>query len=247
MPRVLEPTRAFGDGPGADSAARLGRREQLVEVLVFLFLIVPSMVLSLLLVHRQPERIGFVLVAVTIGLRDLGLAALIFFFLWRNAEPLSRIGWRSRGAGREVLLGVALYVPFFFVAMGLEQLFLQLGLSQPKAGAEEFLTPHGPGQLVLAGALVVVVAITEETIFRGYLLLRLSAVSGSMVSAVILSSLVFSIGHGYEGTAGLASVGVMGAIFAVIYLWRGSLVAPVTMHFLQDFIGIVVLSARAGK
>ncbi len=105
------------------------------------------------------------------------------------------------------------------------------------------MKPHGLGQFVLAGLLVVVVAISEETIFRGYLLLRLTAVSGSVVFAVILSSLIFSMGHGYEGVAGVATTAVMGLILAVVYLWRGSLAAPMAMHFLQDFVAIVVLGA----
>jgi len=37
------------------------------------------------------------------------------------------------------------------------------------------------------------------------------------------------------------TVGVMGAVFAVIYLWRRTLVAPVVIHFLQDFLSIVLL------
>ena len=56
----------------------------------------------------------------------------------------------------------------------------------------------------------------------------------------LVSALIFSLGHGYEGTAGVITVIYMGLTFALIYLWRGSLVAPVIMHFLQDFIGIVV-------
>ena len=38
----------------------------------------------------------------------------------------------------------------------------------------------------------------------------------------------------------MVTVGTMGLVFAVIYLWRQSLVAPMVMHFLQDFIGIVL-------
>ncbi len=93
----------------------------------------------------------------------------------------------------------------------------------------------------LAFVLVVVVATAEETIFRGYLLLRLEAVSQSTTVAVILSAVIFSLGHGYEGGAGVVTVGVMGVIFALVYIWRRSLVAPITMHFLQDFLAIVLL------
>ena len=41
--------------------------------------------------------------------------------------------------------------------------------------------------------------------------------------------------------AGVITVGLIGVIFALVYVWRGSLVAPVTMHFLQDFLGIVLV------
>jgi membrane protease YdiL (CAAX protease family) len=59
--------------------------------------------------------------------------------------------------------------------------------------------------------------------------------------------LIFAVGHGYEGSAGVATVGVMGVLFAVVYLWRGSLVAPMVMHLLQDFLAIVVLPLLVAK
>jgi len=88
--------------------------------------------------------------------------------------------------------------------------------------------------------MVAVVAVAEETIFRGYLLLRFQTLLRSPALGVLMSSVIFSLGHGYEGSAGLVTVGVMGAVFAVIYLWRRSLVAPIVMHFLQDFLSIVL-------
>ncbi len=110
-----------------------------------------------------------------------------------------------------------------------------------------FLTARDLPQIFLALALVSVVAVSEETIFRGYLLLRFGATMRSMSMAVICSSLVFALGHGYEGTAGLATVGVMGIVLALVYLWRQSLVAPMVIHFLQDFVGIVVVSVLGLK
>jgi membrane protease YdiL (CAAX protease family) len=243
---VLQQYAPSQDHRALSGQPRQQRDTQLVEVLVFLFLIVPSLALSLV-VHQQPTQLGFSLTAIAIMLRDLSLVMLIFYFLWRNGEPIRRIGWKFNRIGREVLIGALLFPPFFVLNLGIDYLFLKLGLSQEQPGAAAFLQPHGTVQLALAGLLVAVVAITEETIFRGYLLLRLSAVSRSVVFAVILSSLVFSIGHGYEGMAGVATVGVMGLIFALIYVWRGSLVAPITMHFLQDFLVIVVFTAVASQ
>ena len=103
------------------------------------------------------------------------------------------------------------------------------------------MAARGLVEFSLAAILVVVVALAEETIFRGYLILRLRALTASPTAAALLSATIFSLGHGYEGSAGVVTVGVMGVIFALIYIWRQSLVAPIVMHFLQDFISIVLL------
>jgi membrane protease YdiL (CAAX protease family) len=95
--------------------------------------------------------------------------------------------------------------------------------------------------------LKMVVALAEETIFRRYLILRFEAVTASSAVAVVLSAVIFSLGHGYEGSAGVVTVGVMGLVFALIYLWRRSLVTPIVMHFLQDFISVVLLPLLGGK
>jgi membrane protease YdiL (CAAX protease family) len=112
------------------------------------------------------------------------------------------------------------------------------GLHTPKTPLPSLVVGKGITEVIIATVLVIVVAFSEETIFRGYLMLRFRGATTSAVWAVVLSSFVFSLGHGYEGSAGVVTVGVMGAIFAIVYLWRGSLAAPMTMHFLQDFISI---------
>jgi membrane protease YdiL (CAAX protease family) len=139
-----------------------------------------------------------------------------------------------------VFLGVVLFIPMFFGAGLLDQFLQAAGLSAPATAMPSFLEARGRVELLLAAFLVVVVAITEETIFRGYLLLRFRGVNLRLPWAVLLSAVIFSLGHGYEGSSGVVTVGTMGLLFAVVYLWRQSLVAPMVMHFLQDFIGIVL-------
>jgi membrane protease YdiL (CAAX protease family) len=223
--------------PERDQAAR---KEQADEAAVFLFLlIVPSMVLSLFVARRG--NLSFVFTAAATIFRDIGLVSLILFFLWRNGENVERIGWSFRRAGREAALGAALFIPFVFGAALLERGLLRFGLSRPATPTPSFLAASGGAEFLLAAVLVAVVAVTEETIFRGYLLLRFQTLLRGPALAVLLSSVIFSLEHGYEGSAGLVTVGVMGAVLAVIYLWRRSLVAPIVMHFLQDFLSIVLL------
>ena len=214
-------------------------KERSVELWVFLFLIVPSLVFSFFAIRQG--RLSFLLVSIATILRDLSLLGLILFFIWRNHEPITAIGWTARNVWKETSIGIALFIPLFFTASVLESTLHKAGLSAPSTPLPALVSERGITEFVLAFLMVIVVAVVEETIFRGYLMLRIKEVTSSPAAAVLLSAVIFSLGHGYEGTASVVTIGIMGAFFALIYQWRRSLTAPVVMHFLQDFIGIVLI------
>lgn len=215
-------------------------RRQLIEVCVFLFLILPSMFLSFFAVRQG--NLPFLLIAASTILRDLGLAALIFFFAWRNEESLALLGLRpARSFWAEIGLGLGVFVPFFFAVQLIERLFIAAGLSVPTESNPIAIPDATPLHVAAAILLVVVVAFSEELIFRAYLFHRFRGAGLGVIPAVIVASLIFALGHGYEGTAGVATVGAMGFIFAGLYWWRKSLVVPMTVHFLQDLLLIVVI------
>lgn len=218
------------------SEAKTGRTEYTIEVIVFLILIVPSMFLSFLALKEA--ALSFLLVASSAIVRDLGLVCLVLFFAWRNGEPFGLFGWTKKNLWQDIMIGLVLFIPFTGGIGYLEGALRSMGLSAP-AAVPPFLLPAGKGQALLAFVLVVVAAFAEEGIFRGYLIRRLNSVTGSVPAAVVISSLIFSLGHGYEGTAGLVTVAVTGAVLALIYLWRKSLTAPIVLHFLQDFVSIM--------
>ncbi len=222
-----------------DNRVEPSREEQTLELLAFLFLIVPSIVIAFFALGET--GVSFPLVAASTIFRDLALVTLIAFFLWRNGEPAWKIGWTTRDLWSNLLLGLVLTPIVIFGAGILDSLLRSMGLSGPAPGATNFLIPAGPGQIALAFVLVIVVAISEETIFRGYLIARLEGITGNSPFAVLLSTAIFSVGHGYEGTSGLLTVGAMGLVFALLFVWRRSLVAPVVIHFINDFIGIVLI------
>jgi membrane protease YdiL (CAAX protease family) len=214
-------------------------REQIIELAVFLFLITPSMIFSFFAIKQG--SIGFALMSVATILRDLALLCLVLFFIWRNGEPLMAVGLTARNFWREAALGAVLFIPLFLATSAIEVFFEKAGLSTPSVPLPLFTEEKGAVEFVLAFLLVAVVALCEESIFRGYMILRFRNITSSAPAAVLLSSLIFSLGHGYEGTAGVATVGVMGIVFALVYLWRKNLAAPIVMHFLNDFIVIVML------
>ena len=229
----------------ATVGVQFDKREQLIEVAVFLFLIGPSLVLSFFVIGQG--NISFMVTAISTILRDLSLLSLIFFFLWRNKEVISQLGWTRRHVWDDILMGVGLFVPLCLGAAVLEQILRAIGFSAPSAPLPALEPSRSATEMLVALALVTIVAVTEETIFRGYLMLRFKAVLGSSFWNVLLSAFIFSLGHGYEGSAGVVTVGVMGVALGLAYTWRGSLVTPITMHFLQDFVSIVLVPLLVGK
>jgi membrane protease YdiL (CAAX protease family) len=250
MNLAVQERRAMEPNPNENKAEtgtsiQVSRREQALEVSVFLFLIVPSMVLSFFAVKQG--TLGFALTAVATIMRDLGLLSLILFLIWRNREPIGQIGWTLGNGWRDIPLGIMLSIPVFYGAILLEGALQDLGFSVPATPTPSFLAVKGMAEVVLAVVLVLVVAVTEETIFRGYLILRFGATTSSRAIAVLLSATIFALGHGYEGSAGVVTVGAMGLAFALVYLWRKSLVAPVVMHFVQDFVSVVLVALLGGR
>jgi uncharacterized protein len=228
-----------------DASISLGNsREGALELAVFLFLIVPSMVLSFFAVRQG--QVPFPLVAASTIARDLSQVALILLFLRKNGEAVASVGWRVRNLAREVILGIVLFPVLFLVSTFIDSALRSDGFSGPTSQQPSLIPSQSPGQIALAVVLVAVVAISEETIFRGYLIRRLEQVTGSAGWAIVLSAAIFSIGHGYEGAAGVITVGVTGAALGLVYRWRRSIVAPVVMHFLLDLVAIVILPLLIG-
>jgi membrane protease YdiL (CAAX protease family) len=235
------PDKSMTDAENGNAAAEVleppNRKIQSIEVAVFLSLILPSMVLSFLTAKETDLR--FLEVAIGSILNDLALLSLVLYFMWRNQERIEQIGWNFDHLRRDIAWGLILFVPVVLGGNLLQNVLHQAGFSAPSR-MPSFLVMSGAFKVILGFIIVTVVAVVEETIFRGYLMLRLTAVTGRTSAAVLLSSLVFSLGHGYEGMAGALSIFVLGVVFAVIYLWRKSLVAPIVIHFFTDFTSIVL-------
>jgi membrane protease YdiL (CAAX protease family) len=226
--------------PSAEYPTRnLSRRAQAAEVGVFLLLIAPQFFLSAITGDRPGW--SFAVAAVAIVLRDLGFVALIFLFLARNGERREDIGWTFKKGPKYIVVGTLIF-PVLLYAITFVQVGLRfLGLSlQPHLPS--YLQIHSPSELPLLLYLSAVNGVAEEIIFRGYLILRLTALSGRTV-AVLLSSAIFAIEHLYQGTANVLTIGFVGLIYALIYVRTRSLVIPIALHCLQDLVGILAASS----
>lgn len=208
-----------------------------LEVLVFLFLVIPPMFLSFIFIH--PGSFNFSTMAIFTIIRDLGILFLVLFFLYRNREPFKSVGLTLKNGGEESLIGALLFFPVYFLAMLILQILQKFGFWIPEKATSFLNGPKDIVQLILGLTLMMIVAITEETIFRGYLIKRFQEFTGSKVSALFFSTAIFALGHAYQGFAGVCIVSVLGLVYGLIYFWRGNLIAPITMHFLQNSLGLL--------
>jgi membrane protease YdiL (CAAX protease family) len=84
--------------------------------------------------------------------------------------------------------------------------------------------------------------VTEELIFRGYLLPRFAVFFNNPYIAVFVSSLLFAFVHaGYGTIENMAGPFIIGAVFAIHYLKYRNIVFLIVFHFLWDMFAFFAL------
>lgn len=95
------------------------------------------------------------------------------------------------------------------------------------------MLPHTREELGLFYRLSFTAGVCEEFLYRGYLIWYFAAWLGP-IPAAIVASVIFGLGHSYQGVRGIVATALVGAIFATLYLVSGSLLVPILAHVLLD-------------
>jgi CAAX protease family protein len=81
----------------------------------------------------------------------------------------------------------------------------------------------------------------EEIVYRGYLVNYcwhlFDGFSYQRSLSVIVPALVFSISHFYQGTKAVIKIFVLALLFGYIFIYSGSLLIVMLLHFLVDAVG----------
>jgi uncharacterized protein len=89
-------------------------------------------------------------------------------------------------------------------------------------------------------ALALTAGLSEEFIYRGFVLAIFSGVLGrapfGVFSAAIISSLWFAVAHAYQGRRGVATTFVVGLFFSLVRLWTANLLPAIMGHVGVDLI-----------
>jgi membrane protease YdiL (CAAX protease family) len=98
---------------------------------------------------------------------------------------------------------------------------------------------------VLIVLLVPLQSAAEEYVFRGLIMQTLGAWVRSPWPGILVSTLIFTVGHTQYEIWGLLSVGIMGLGFAIV-VWRtGGLEAGIAFHVVNNVVALLLLASGA--
>lgn len=96
--------------------------------------------------------------------------------------------------------------------------------------------------IALRIAIVITAGITEEILFRGYPIERLTSMTGRVVLGAGIAYLVFVLLHiPFWGWGGTIQIGIWSLIVTALYVWRRDLPACMVMHLLNDAYAFILL------
>jgi uncharacterized protein len=164
--------------------------------------------------------------------------------VWQSS--FGEISWlQPGGCGRILVEGliVGMLVVLFFpamVALWNERLRSKAGKAAKRLA---FLLPSTGEERQWWWLVCLTAGICEEVVYRGFLFhyLHIAPFHLSLMWALAVSTLIFGIGHLYQGAAGAASTVVAGALFGMMYLMTGNLILPIVVHAAMDLRVLLML------
>jgi membrane protease YdiL (CAAX protease family) len=168
------------------------------------------------------------------------LIALMGALSRAHGDSVRALWLGGRPVAREALVGAMLIPLVFFAVVILLNLLRLLApwLHNVPTNPFEQLAATPAEAMALAVVAIVAGGVREE-LQRAFLLQRFVRHLGGPAVGVIVLSVAFGAGHYTQGWDAAVTTGLLGAFWAVLYLRRGSSVAPMVSH--AGFNGLEVL------
>jgi membrane protease YdiL (CAAX protease family) len=175
-----------------------------------------------------------------------GLTAL----LARNGQK-----WRDVGLKRLTVLD-PLRALVVFAACAATNLVLTLSVYLTAPGQVETHVDRlesiakvlaGELSMTAVAATMFLVGVYEELSARGFLLARCRTALGGVWAPVLLSSIVFGLGHLYQGILGVLQTAAIGVILALYTVHWGTLWPAILAHALLNTLSIAALEGMRSQ
>lgn len=233
---------ALVSAPVPASAPAWDRFAAFVALLVALFVGLAR--LSQGSVDADPPGIGHAEAVANVLFSQGLFAVLAAFAVWYARIPPAALGLGAADLRpRAAALGAGLGVLLFLGNELAQRLAARAGVEVSAAESlRELLAPASlRGWALLLLVVLPLVAGFEELLFRGALVGALAAgygVSPWLLAAV--SSVLFGLGHGAQGRAGVFVAGLLGLALAAALVLTGSLLVPLVAHYVANALEFLV-------
>lgn len=149
--------------------------------------------------------------------------------------------WREMGAG---VLGWICTCPFIALGLVAAQILSKLMDSEMGHPIVGPLTTPGMGQILAVLLAVVWAPVVEELTFRGLMLPGFAALL-RWVAAAVVGAFIFAVIHP-QGWAAVPAIMIIALGASALRLVRGSLIAPMTLHAVNNGGLVLLLIAATG-
>ena len=159
----------------------------------------------------------------------LGTCLVVWLFVrFVDKEEFVAIGLRIKNKFKEFWIGFLIGFIIMVLGFGLLQSLDEIQYQ----GFEFNLT-----KIILSVLLFLLVALTEEILFRGYILRNLMY-SYNKYLALLISSVIFSLVHGFNPNIdiiGFTNIFLSGILLGITYIHTKNLWFPIALHFSWNF------------
>lgn len=174
---------------------------------------------------------------------------LLWYVLARRGQRFSDLGWRWRlqDIGPSILLkvgGTAAYYSVFLMTKGVFDTAAQLDLIPALPQEDITYTLFGNKVVVLAMLAQFINPFFEELIVRAYLMTEVKALTHNVRLAIILSTVLQTSYHFYQGVPSAMGVGAMFLISSIYYAKTNRITPIILAHFYSDILATMHYAAN---
>jgi membrane protease YdiL (CAAX protease family) len=191
---------------------------------------------QLLREHQPPTSVSAI--AINVCIRTVIVVGLTWPLLRLCGESIHDLGVDPRPTGRFLARTSLLAVAMFAITnFGLNTIFTALlGRGEPPIAAL-FRDPHDAPLWIFCA---IVGGGFAEELTRAFVLTRFEKLLGrtGLIAALVVDSIIFGLGHLYQGHASAASSALTGVMCALIFLQRRRVIDAMAVHALFDLMGI---------
>jgi membrane protease YdiL (CAAX protease family) len=182
----------------------------------------------------------------TLSLADATLVmGLVFLLLRAHHESARAVLLGSVRRLREVFVGLGLIPLVFMIVLAIRAAVLTWAPelhNMPINPYEDMLRTRTDAAIF--AVVVMVAGGLREEVQRGFILHRFRGYLGGGRVGVIVHSAMFGLGHIDQGYDAAIATATLGALWGVVYLWRRSIIAPITSHAGYNLSQVLVATLR---